>query len=400
MSQQIDTKKTTELLNESFTPHMPINKADFLSGRQDIINNVSNAIRTRGLHVILWGQRGTGKTSIAQVIAENFQGKKPEEFNTFVVSCNSSDNFPQIWQNVANNILLTQGQIGFGQHSVAKAVGRLELNEPITDPEQVRLFVDSLGYPSLIIIDEFDRVKQRGKTQRLMADTIKLFSDRNDSSKLVIVGVAEDIQDLFEQHQSISRCTAQISVHTMQIEELSEIIQKGYSHANMTFETGLDTKIAELSQGYPHYTHLLGLWTGMEAISHKRNDVRLRDLDYAIPKAINNATGSLLSEYEKAVQSSQKNAMFKDVLLACAIAKKDSLGKFSMADIKEPLRKITEKNYEPGSFQSHLAKFCEKERGPIFKKTGERYNYRWHFINSQLIAFIVLMGMNDKRLKI
>lgn len=388
-------RELNDLLNQSFTPHMPVNKVDFLAGRQDIINKINDAIKTPGLHVILYGLRGTGKTSIAKVIADTISRKL---FNPFIVSCNSSDNFSQIWQSVAYQIMIAQKQVGFLQHNVAVVTGRMELDAPIKDPEGVRLFIESIGEPCLIIIDEFDRIKQHGQTQRLLTDTIKLFSDRNSDSKMIIVGVAESINDLFEHHQSIIRCAAQIKVEQMSVPELAEIIQKGYSNSKMTFEKGVDIRIAELSQGYPHYTHLLGLFSGREALSNNRTEVTLSDLDSAIPKAIANATASLLNEYETAVQSTQKNALFKDVLLACALTKKDTLGKFSMTDIKQPLYQITGKNYEPGAYQSHLAKFCDKIRGPVLKKTGTKRNYKWQFINPQLIAYIVLKGIHDKRI--
>ena len=398
MIKGINFKEIDKSLEESFSPHLPINKAEFLAGRKKIIKNVVTALRTRGLHIILWGQRGTGKTSIAQVITDTINHEIPKTYSAFLISCNSRGNFSQIWQSVAHNILLMQSQIGFTQQNVKIVTGTLELDSSIKAPEQVKLFIESLPNPCLVIIDEFDRIKSHSQTQSLLADTIKLFSDRDISSKIMIVGVAEDVNDLF-QHKSISRCSAQIEVRPMYIPELKEIIHKGYSNSRMTFEKGIDKKIAELSQGYPHYTHLLGKWAGKVALKNKRTHVTFSDLTAAIPKAIENAAAGLLTEYEKAVQSSQKNALFKDVLLACAISKKSVLGKFSMIDIKEPLCNITGKNYEPAAYQSHLAKFCTKERGPVLKRTGTRYNYKWQFINPQLIPFIILKGINEKRIK-
>ena len=395
---EIDFKELNNLLNESFTPHTPINVPDFLAGRQDIINKVRDAVRTPGLHVILYGQRGTGKTSIARVIANTLQENTTNGRRVFLVSCNSNDNYSLIWQNVARSILLAERQLGFVQQNIALVSGRLNLESPINEPNSAKLFIESLPNTSLIIIDEFDRVQQNGETQKLLADTIKLFSDFNVSSTIIVVGVAESINELFAQHQSIARNTAQIKVEPMNVTELAEIIQKGYSHAKMTFEENLDKKIAMLSQGYPHYTHLLGLWAGRQCIQNRRTNVNLNDLKEAIPKAIENAAGGLLNEYEKAVTSSQKYTLFKDVLLACALAPKDSLGKFSMTDIKEPLYKITGKTYEPGAYQSHLAKFCEQARGPVLKKTGTPRNFKWQFLNPQLIAFIAIKGMNDKRI--
>jgi hypothetical protein len=61
----------------------------------------------------------------------------------------------------------------------------------------------------------------------------------------------------------------------------------------------------------------------------------------------------------------------------------------------EPLanQRITGRDYETGAFQSHLAKWTEPRRGPILKQTGSRRNYRWQFLNPQLIPYIRLHGI-------
>jgi hypothetical protein len=61
------------------------------------------------------------------------------------------------------------------------------------------------------------------------------------------------------------------------------------------------------------------------------------------------------------------------------------------------LRKITGREYDTGAYQSHLAKFCEPDRGPILKKTGGRRSYRWRFVNPQVIPYILLEGKKAGR---
>ena len=123
-----------------------------------------------------------------------------------------------------------------------------------------------------------------------------------------------------------------------------------------------------------------------------RDDVTSTDIEAAIPDALQNATGGVHQEYESAVASSQPDALFEKVLLACAIAEKDSLGKFSVTDVRAPLRKILGRDIVTSGYQSHLAKFCEPERGPILKKSGKRRSYRWRFVNPQVIPYILLRG--------
>lgn len=381
-----------EGLSKVFTPHRPIDLPEFLSGRVSLLYRAMDAVNTEGLHVILFGDRGTGKTSIAKILGIMVQEPgRQEGRRVLTAACNSSDDFTSIWRRVFQEVLLAPRQMGFAPDSAQIAVHRMGDFDG-TDPNDVRLMVQGFPNPSVIVIDEFDRVPMDNDARRLMADTIKLFSDTGVSSTIILVGVADSIGELIAEHQSISRNVAQIAVEPMSTTELADIVRKGYDHVGLGYADSLPREIAELSQGYPHYTHLLALWAGRRAIGASHDGVTHADIEEAIPDALENATGGVQQEYESAVASSQPDALFEKVLFACALAKKDSLGKFSATDVRAPLRKIMDRDILAGAYQSHLAKFCESERGPILKKSGKRRSYRWRFVNPQVIPYILLRG--------
>jgi len=385
-----------ERLDRAFTPHRPIDVPEFFAGRLNLLYRANDAANTSGLHIVLFGDRGTGKTSIARVLAHRLQEpERKDGRRTIFTSCNSSDTYSSIWRRVFQEILLEQRQLGFVQQATATVVGRLDVDDKVSDPNDVRLLVRSLPNPPVIFIDEFDRVAPESDARRLMADTIKLFADTNVESTIVLVGVAESIDELITEHQSIARNIAQIQVMPMTVDELSEIIQKGFERAGLACEKGLDRRIAHLSQGYPHYTHLLGLWAGRRATEAGRLEVVAADLDHAIPDALENASGSVRLEYARAVASGRKDTLYKQVLLACALAPKDTLGRFAAIDVRSHLREITGHDYNTGAYQAHLAKFCEASRGPVLRRTGSRRNYRWQFVNPQLIPYVHLRGIED-----
>jgi Cdc6-like AAA superfamily ATPase len=388
-----------ERLPEAFTPHRPINLPQFFSGRLSLIDQAIDAINTSGQHVVLFGDRGTGKTSLARILALYAQEPEaPTGRRAIHVACSSEDDYSSIWRKVFQEVQVSQRQIGFTQDVAANVVGRLELPDAaITDPSDVRLYVRSLPNPTVIMIDEFDRVvpAKATETHRLMADTIKLFSDTNTDATIVIVGVADSLADLIAGHESVTRNLAPVQLPPMPVDELAEIVQKGFAHAGLRWAAGVDTRIAELSQGYPHYTHLLGLWAGRHAIDDGQDTVSLASLDSAVQTALDKAAGGVQQEYARAVASVRKDTLFREVLLACALADKDSLGRFAAVQLREPLRKITGKDYATGAFQSHLAKFAERQRGPVLKQTGSRRNYRWQFINPQLIPYVRLEGISS-----
>lgn len=346
--------------------------------------------------MILFGDRGTGKTSIARVLG--FMVQEPERQNgrrVLMASCNSNDDFTSIWRRVFQEVLIAPRQLGFSVDRMEIATHRMTDFDG-TDPNDVRLMVQAFPSPSVIVIDEFDRVPVDTDARRLMADTIKLFSDTGVEATIIVVGVADSIGELIAEHQSIARNIAQIPVEPMTTAELADIIRKGYDKVGFGYSAGLPDEIAQLSQGYPHYTHLLGLWAGRQAVATGDLTVSLDHMERAIPEALKNATGNVQEEYERAVASSRPDALFKQVLLACALARKDGLGKFSTTDVRAPLRRIMGgRDLGTGAYQSHLAKFCEPDRGPTLKKSGKRRSYRWRFVNPQVIPYILLRGRED-----
>jgi hypothetical protein len=386
-------------LEQAFTPHKPIYLPELLAGRLPLLYRASDAINTEGLHPILYGDRGTGKTSLARVLAVTSQEAEQQDGRRSIyVSCTSSDSYSSVWRKICQEIQIGQRQLGFVQEAVAPlASAIIDVGNSLDNPNDVRLFVRSFPNPAVIVIDEFERLPS-SDDRRLMADTIKLFADSDVPATIVLVGVAESVGDLISEHQSVARNIAPLQVEPMSPAELAEIVQRGFGHAGLDFESGIETKIAGWSQGYPHYTHLLGLWAGRRALEAARVTVTINDLEEAVQDALRNAAGGVQHEYETAVASSQEGTLFKSVLLACALAEKDSLGRFSAASVRYPLAEITRTDYGTGAFQSHLAKFCEPKRGPILKKTGTRRNYRWQFINPQLIPYVRLQGMSNRML--
>jgi len=351
-----------------------------------------DAANTEGLHVILFGDRGTGKTSIAKVLSVLLQQPgRLDGRRVLQASCNSVDTFTSIWRRVFQEVLLAPRQLGFSPDKAEVAVHRMSDFDG-TDPNDVRLMIQSLPNPAVIVIDEFDRVPPDTDARRLMSDTIKLFADTGVNATIILVGVADSIADLVTEHQSISRNLAEIPVEPMTKSELAGIVGKGYEFVGLHYDDRLPGQIADLSQGYPHYTHLLALWAGRKAVEQGATTVSLAHLEDAIAAALENATGGVQQEYEAAIASSQKEALFEEVLLACALARKDSLGKFSTTDVRTPLRAILQREISIGGFQSHLAKFCEPERGPVLKKSGKRRSYRWRFVNPQIIPYILIRG--------
>ncbi len=382
-------------LGAAFTPTRPISSQDLLSGRLNLLVRLQKDVFTPGQHVLLYGNRGVGKSSIARVLA--LLAQDPDDTRgrrCIFVSCDSIDTFGSIWRKIFQEILIAERQIGFEAYQKWSIVGRWNTDDEINSPNDVRLLISGLPNHLTVIIDEFDRIEHDSMASLLMTDTIKLFSDTNTPCSIVLVGAGQSIESLTAAHESVSRNLDYVLVDPMEPGELAGIIKTGFQMVGMDYENGLDMRIAQLSQGYPHYTHLLGQQAGLKAAERGAEKVTGEDLQRAIPESIENAAGGIRVEYDRATDSTQPNNLFKQVLLSCALAEKDIRGRFPLSAIEGPLQRILGKKTSRTSYQRHLAAFCHTDRGPVLSKTGRPKNYRWHFTNPQLIPFVRLHGIN------
>lgn len=379
-------------ISESFSPSAPIDQQALFAGRLRQVMEVSSAVSQRGQHVILFGERGVGKTSLATVISQAFRGQAIT-ISSGTINCDKTMDFAGLWRKVFREIPVntgTQNGIGFQAQST-NSVGTLaDYLGPDVTPDDIRHLLNKLG-KTILVIDELDRLENREVTT-LLADTIKNLSDHSVPTTLILVGVADSVDALIAEHQSIERALVQIRMPRMTLDELKEIIDKGVANAGMAIEPTAKEKIASLSQGLPHYTHLLALHALQTAVYRGSMTVTSVDVSAAIDNALSKAQQSIISAYHKATSSSREN-LYPQVLLACAMAEADSLGYFSAADVRSPMTKIMGREYDTPAFSQHLNAFCDHTRGPILQRTGETRRFRFRFINPLMQPYVIMDGL-------
>ena len=309
-----------------FSPAAPIREKDVFAGRTDQIRMVIDAINQKGQHVLIYGERGVGKTSLANVLESFVAPKGKNNVIAPHINCDGNDNFNTICRKIFNQISLVEQQDGFGFRGDTKeVVSRLgaALPETIT-PDTVLSLSHKLTRTHwfIPIIDEFDRLSNPEVT-RQFTDTIKALSDQSPSTTLILVGVADTVEELIAEHQSVERALVQVRMPRMSRSELVQILQNGVVALSMRVEDSATDFIATLSQGLPHYTHLLGLHATRQAIDNDHKTVRVSHVDGAIRKAIEGAQQTLQRAYHKATISPRSDNLYRQVLLACALAHSD-----------------------------------------------------------------------------
>ena len=385
-------------VSEVFTPATPISEQELFAGRAGQIDKAIDAINQRGQHAVVYGERGVGKTSLANILSSRLVSRSGEQAVAPRVNCDATDDFPSLWRKVLAKVKLTEKTraAGFGEASREKmrtAANAFPGDANVT-PDAVRDLLTHLGQGRvlLVIFDEFDRLTDQS-ARRTMADTIKALSDDAVPATIVVVGVADTVAELIAEHESIDRSLIQIPMPRMEPEELDELLEKGTNKLGMKLDTRARRRIVGLSQGLPPYTHRLALHATRSAIRAQRRTITEGDIKRAIRETVEDAQQSLRDKYRKAVSSPQTGNLFGQVLLACAQAKADDFGYFAAADVRKPMSKIMKKTYEIPSFARHLNSFGQPERGSVLRKEGEKHRYRYRFSDPLMQPFVIMKGI-------
>ena len=400
-------------LKEVFRPATPTVNPDFLVGRGVELGRAMGAVSEPGRGLIIFGERGVGKTSVANEVMRRFREKSSDSL-AIRVACAAGDDFSKIWKRAIEGASDAVFNMDDKYQALRAAVDRVEdimMDEP--SPASVLRSLKLLSHhlPLLVVIDEFDRVSDFSlgmsvdydevlRTQQQFADLIKYMSDEPHAGTLVIVGVADTIGELLGKHGSIERSLAQIPMPRLDEEELQALASTGFGAVAKA--TGLDFNldedasrtIAAISQGFPYYAHLLAATVGELAIRSGDYHITRRAVLDALMKASENAEASIVKAYTDGTQAARSHATYAETLLACALAESDHLGYFAARDIAGDLSVLTGTAKNPSHYQFHLQKFqdCDPPLLEAQKRAG-RSIYR--FANPLMRPYVLMKGVAD-----
>jgi len=392
-----DTTRTDDTshaeLWQAFTPSRPKYAGRFFAGRQSELQRVITAVEENQDCIIIYGPRGIGKTSLANVIAE---AARRVGYLVIRYPCTSGTTFEEIFRGLLRNLPSESlGRANRVRYSDVQSFEQLLPPDEFGPTELAEaLSLLKLDH-AIMIIDEFDRVESEDLKNQL-AEAIKNLSDAAARVTLIIVGIARSLERLVGMHPSIQRHLVAIQVPLMEPSEIQRVILAGEQASGIHFDDDTRDKIVSFSKGLPYYAQLMALHAGRVALGRDSSTVEMADLRTALGKILEEEDPLIKESYEIAT-SDETNQFVVDVLYAAAAARVDRYGTFLAADAAKIVVNDEGKKIREIALHKALSRLSQGDRNQVIEKwktSASKTRYTFVF---QTMRHYVLLKQADRR---
>lgn len=227
---------------ERYSHHINLFIRSLFFGREDKVQKLLEHINTPGQHALLYGDRGVGKSSLANITAHLLLSQLLQG-ELYMKRCDSSTTFEAIvdepLRGAGINLDLTEHtrshkQGGKAGVKIPIVEGGIESQRETTEKFRGRSGAMSASDAAaalkdlrgLLLVDEADAIGKKDDKRKL-AELIKLLSDSGSAFKLMVVGIAETGEQLTGGHPSVQRCLKETKIGRMTDAELAQIVVGG-----------------------------------------------------------------------------------------------------------------------------------------------------------------------------
>ncbi|MBI5170800.1 MAG: ATP-binding protein [Candidatus Eisenbacteria bacterium] len=373
-------------VDELLAPSAPVSRRDLFAGRHKPIESFLLALEEPGTTLVVFGEPGTGKSSLV-AMAPEFAATA---LTIVRVTAEGGDTFPMLWRKVADQVrtsvlraerglagspfqgrmLSDAGILTGGNMSVAQAVALVRSM--------------SEAQPVLVAFDAFERTDVEARAW--MAQVVTQIAAIGPRATLVIAGSANSAGELVPSMEGVMP----LHLTRMSNEECLETVLRALRVTGLTADDSVVERIAMLSCGLPGAVQELTRHTAVAAITEGVTHLTSAHLTAGVRDALEAAGGEIVHAYEQSIIRARRG-IYPEILLACALSPRDSQGTFAVADVNATLQRIV--NREVRGLTNQIAALTEEGRGAVLAKEGAAKLARYHFVEPMLEPYILLRGL-------
>lgn len=317
------TNASVLALRRAFTPSHPLRETSRLAGRKAQLSRILRAILEQSAHVIIYGDRGRGKTSIANLATLSLRAQGVMvAFHT----CTAEDDYDSILHGLLRS--LPQSLLAAPLQKLDRSSGCDAAFPPgrLQPGDVLGLNGRLTGRQLVLVLDEFDRIADTGTRTRL-ADTIKLLSDRAAPTLFIVVGVSENLEELLGRHPSIQRNIVGVPLPLLTDAEMKLLLDRGALAAGLVLSSRVREAMVFLARGMPYIAQLLAFHAGYSALTRGGFEISEADLETALSIALAEVDPRVAALYEMLTDGGRDIEMI-NFLYAIASGPQDGFGRF------------------------------------------------------------------------
>ena len=322
-------------LRDALGASQPVIDREHFAGRHDALAQLIAAIEQQRVHVVIYGERGIGKTSLVHVFADTARAAR---YLVIYGSCGTEARFDDMFRAFASKIpmlyhsqvLPTSSEVQHDAHFdsmlPAGSFGPREVSD---------LFAEVVGTRIILILDEYDRVVDPA-FRRDVAELIKNLSDRAARVQLVLTGVAQNLDELIGYAPSIRRNIVGLPMRPLSEDEVRAILGLGERATGLHYSDEVVAMIATMAGGSPYLVRLLGHRAGTAALDQRRTHVDEGHGKQAVERVLTEWNQSLPRRVQAALGRDEARAQWP-LLVAAARAGSTADGWFGVEDVATEL---------------------------------------------------------------
>lgn len=372
--------RTKGRLRDAFTPAQPVTDRRLFAGRLEVLSHLIEVIENRLAHVVIFGERGIGKTSLLHILSDL---ARESDYLTLRATCGSGSEFDVLFRTLLREVPMLY------HASVSPTDRSSETGATLADllPERAfdaRELSDLLsGVTScriLIVLDEYDRVESESFRINI-AELIKNLSDRAAPVQLVIAGVSSNLHELIGYIPSIRRNVVGLPLPKLVPTEVREIIRLGEDACGITFDAEVIALINDLAHGSPYLVRLICYHSSLTALEHGRTNVLRADIGEGLEQMVQEAAARLpIGALQRANRLDWRG--HSELLTHVVHLAGTPSGWFSALDIAEEASNLP----DPAAVE----RFIREELIPLhlMEEEGAAAEARYRFVDEGLQSFL------------